>query len=209
MINPLPPPETPAPTHVLREAWTKRRSLPRGLNTTERARVIGLAQGCYVARVPGEPQRILGWPLPVFVVLARIGLHPDGGWACAWTEAETVANVYRLPRYLRLAVLLRRRLGRRGLRALLDVPNPALVAWALQRTSSWARVLGDVLDHDPDPRVGTLCTCRVPGIAARLLVVQCPSTGLRHVLCVPPEAGATARDARRWTFRGIEPEIET
>lgn len=205
----IPIPETPAPAHVLREAWERRRSLPRGLSPVERARVIGLAQGCYVARVPGEPQRILGWPLPMFIALARIGLHPDGGWYCAWTEAETIANVYRLPRGQRLPVLLRRRLGRRGLRALLGLGNPALIAWALQRTSSWSRVLGRVLDRDPDPRIGTLYDCRVPGIAARLLVVQCPSTGLRHVLCVPPEAGAMARDARRWTFHGIEPEVET
>lgn len=205
------PPHTPAPTHVLREAYCGRHSLPRTLSASQRVRAVGLARGCLMATSSRVLLLFRAKPLPrdLIVAVARIGIHPDGGWECAWTEAPTLARVWLLPPRLRLPVLVRLRLGRRGLRALLRTHDPSLIAWSLQRTSSWPRVLGRVIDRNPDPHIGTLHECRVPDITARLLVVQCPSTGLQHVLVVPREAGRTAAEARRWTFHGLDPAVET
>lgn len=203
------PPVTLASAHVLREAWLGRHHLPRHVRGVARARIMGVARGCLVAGASVDLLRATRMPSTVIIAIARVGLHPDGGWACAWTEAQAILRAHWLPRRLRLPVLLRRRLGRHGLRHLLQVPDPEVLAWALQRTSSWGRVLGSVIDSNPDPKIGTLYACRVPHITAHLLVVQCPSTGLRHVLVVPPDAGNTAAEARRWTMHGIEPEIET
>lgn len=205
----VPFPPMPAPLHVLRDAWTKRRSLPRWLRGAARHRVVGVVTACLLWRphVPHYRHRIP--PRQIINAIVRIVVHPDGGWECALTEMPTLIWLERVPDRFRLPVLLRRRLGKRGVAALLQIQTPAGITWAAQRTGAWPQLLGRVIDRDPNPVVGTLYECRAPEVRARLLVVRCPTTGTDHVLTVPPEAGDTARDARRWTFHGAEPDIET
>lgn len=73
----------------------------------------------------------------------------------------------------------------------------------------WDRALRDlsprIVDEDPDPMIGTLLRCDLPGApGSQFLRVRC-GTGRDFVLPVPREM-TTALEANAWTYPGLTPE---
>ena len=76
----------------------------------------------------------------------------------------------------------------------------------------WAAACGELVSGAPGGPDGCLYECAVPDTTARVLVVECPSTGRRYAHLVSATT-STAREGRHWLMgRGAQsspPDVET
>lgn len=91
----------------------------------------------------------------------------------------------------------------------MDVSNQHVRAYLMDMVDGWTCLEDAGRIVDKDSKHGVLVEPPDEmGLNTKVLIVTCPSTGRKYGLLVPQDM-KTAKEARLWTFGGIEPEVET
>lgn len=181
--------------HVLPERSPCRRSPIRSIDTREAVETV-----LYALNI--QPSRQLMWAL--------VALASESGWPSAFAAAPAI-RLWLIPKSWAImrAAALEQRLTKAQANKVIACGDPQAVADILSRTRSLSALIDKKRKplHHPE---GTLYFLSPPLQRAGLLEVTCPSTGARHILCVPVDGpDVSVPSVRRWTFHGLSPDIET